>query len=228
MAPKSLHPPMSTAEERELLEFMARMSQQNRLAEVMGYLRETFEGAPVEQQNQSMTDASKRRRSPVQRDPWEVVREQDVIPPGAHNDRPQPSSMASGSSFPQPSSMTSGSMNDAAPFLTAEVFTHEDHVQELADGVKLPNGIESLHHWGSTLCVLPKVAKMRLNYRELVDRSRHDEDLRKYLLMFILRHQGNSDRVHDLKNYLRAIRYTGGETIVHYNGSTSEVRIFKD
>ena len=213
------------AEEREIRAFVMRMHDQNRLHEVFEVLNSNFDmtTAPQPMQPaQAMTDASKRRRSPNAPEPWEVVQEQGIVTPGPRGSRPTSSTMSAAPMAGSAFLPTEANVNNPqrAGYIPADY--------EPVGPVDLPEGISSFRQWGSTVCVLPKVSKLRLNYRELVTKSYQDDDLRKYLTNFILTHQGNSEKVHDLKRYLIAIRYNGSHEVIRYGGGTSEARVFKD
>ena len=83
----------------------------------------------------------------------------------------------------------------------------------------LPNGITSMEHWSRTLCELPKVKGKRASYAELVRESEDNEDLANYLTRFVLRHNGPSPKVRDLRKFLEAINYPGGHHQNAYTGA---------
>ena len=94
-----------------------------------------------------------------------------------------------------------------------------------AGNVQLPTGVNSVTQWGNTLCVLPKVAALKLSYSELVLRAVEDKEVRSYLDNFVRKYQGTSARVKDLRLYLEASQ--GAGPVLYYEGS-SEVRRFKE
>ena len=71
----------------------------------------------------------------------------------------------------------------------------------------LPDGVHSVEEWGRTVCELPKVAKRNQSYQELVAAAPGEEELRKYLLKYVLTYKGTSVKVHDLRRYLEHIHY---------------------
>ena len=95
----------------------------------------------------------------------------------------------------------------------------------VAGNVQLPAGVNSVTQWGNTLCVLPKVAALKLSYSELVLRAVEDKEVRSYLDNFVRKYQGTSARVKDLRLYLEASQGVG--PVLYYEGS-SEVRRFKE
>ena len=94
-----------------------------------------------------------------------------------------------------------------------------------AGNVQLPAGVNSVTQWGNALCVLPKVAALKLSYSELVLRAVEDKEVRSYLDNFVRKYQGTSARVKDLRLYLEASQ--GAGPVLYYEGS-SEVRRFKE
>ena len=90
-----------------------------------------------------------------------------------------------------------------------------------------PDGITSIEHWGRTRCELPKVAKLRASYVELVTRSQTDSDLHTYLLRYVMKHNGPSPKVRDLRKYLEYINFGCDQPQTYLAGSTTEVRKFK-
>ena len=156
--------PTADAEEREIRAFVMRMHEQNRIHEVFEVLNSNFDmtTAPQPMQPaQAMTDASKRRRSPNAPEPWEVVQEQGIVTPGPRGSRPTSSTM---SSAPMAGSA----------FLSTDANVNRQSANGGLHPCGLPEGISSFRQWGSTVCVLPKVSKLRLNYRELVTKSYQD------------------------------------------------------
>ena len=96
-----------------------------------------------------------------------------------------PGSGYSSTANPMPSSTTSG--------------------QGTVNEVVLPMGIDS--KWGRAVCQLPKLVSVNLSYTEIIDRTRHDKDIKSYVETFVLRYQRTSARVHNLKKYHKAVQY---------------------
>ena len=72
---------------------------------------------------------------------------------------------------------------------------------------RLPPGIRDVDHWGASLRELNKVKSRRLTYTELVALSSEDHEIRIYLTRFVLKHNGPSEKVKDLRRYLEFIGY---------------------
>ena len=93
----------------------------------------------------------------------------------------------------------------------------------------LPAGVQSLAQWGQTLCELPKVKSMRASYGDLVTQAATNQELRRYLTDFVMRHNGPSPKVRDLRAYLECIQFPtpldGPPT--YLAGSTTEERKYK-
>ena len=181
-----------------LSRLLNRLDEEGRMDEVWSVLNRssgTTEGPMNENEPAgTMSDASKRRRSPgtsVTSDGWEKVSDQQ--------------------SFAASSGGCSSSIQDVIP-----------------PRVNLPKGIPDIHRWGQTLCELPKVAKKRMTYQELVAEAETNADLRSYLLKFVLRHNGPSPKVRDFREYLEAVRFGSSEPVLYYGSDISDVRRFKD
>ena len=188
----------AAASSADLHAFIHQMDNEGRLGEIMEVLGQAFGTTSTRATPQApgiMTDASKRLR--------------DTEAPDSDHDWGFETIPGSGRGYssttsPMPSTHVSG--------------------QAEPKGVDLPTGVDSLSKWGSTVCQLPKLASLNLSYSEIIDRARHDKEVKSYVETFVLRYQGTSARVHDLKRYLKAVSY-GGDAIC-YDGS-NELRIFK-
>ena len=73
-------------------------------------------------------------------------------------------------------------------------------------GALLPPGVSDVSTWSRTVCTLPKVEKMELTYAELVDKSKTDSDLFRYL-RWVQSNGPVSGKVKDLADYLQASGY---------------------
>ena len=225
MPPMLASSPTADTEERKIRTFVLRMQEQNRKHEVFEVLSYNFDmtTAPQPMQSaQAMTDASKRRRSPNAPEPLGSGSGARHHCPGPRGGHPTSSTTSSasmaGSAFRPADANVNNPQTDG--------YIPSDY--EPVGPVDQPEGISSFRQWGSTVCVLPKGSQLRLNYRELVNKSYQDDDLRKYFTNLILSHPRNSEKVHDLKRYLIAIKYNGGEEVIRYIGGASEARVFKD
>ena len=76
-----------------------------------------------------------------------------------------------------------------------------------AAGRTLPPGIASVDQWGATLCELPKFKAKQWSYTEMVTAAFGDPEVMTYLTKFILRHNGPSPKVKDLRAYLEYIDF---------------------
>lgn len=70
----------------------------------------------------------------------------------------------------------------------------------------LPSGIQSLSHWGQTICELPKVAHMDLSYEEMITKAKTNSMVADYL-KWVFTAGVKSDKVDDLKAYLKARKW---------------------
>ena len=70
--------------------------------------------------------------------------------------------------------------------------------------IALPPGISSVKEWGKTLCELPAVARLKLSYEALSQ----EESQMDYLLWILKQGASKGPRVHDLGQYLQAIKFT--------------------
>ena len=91
--------------------------------------------------------------------------------------------------------------------------------------VQLPTGVTSVRRWGQTLCTLPKLAALKLAYHEIVVCAGCDKNIKPYIENFVLKYNGPSARVNDLKGYLMAVMYSSSDIV--YDGST-DIRTFKE
>ena len=85
----------------------------------------------------------------------------------------------------------------------------------------------SLEEWSRTKCQLPKVAKLHASYGELVNMAREDNEIHTYLRRYIMRHNGPSPKVADLRKFLEYIDYGSTQPIMYMPGSTSIERHLK-
>lgn len=72
--------------------------------------------------------------------------------------------------------------------------------------VTLPEGIESLSHWGKTVCTLPKFAGQKLTYEKLVSKAGTCQETKEYMV-WVKNNAHKSPKVKDLKEYLEAVGY---------------------
>ena len=99
-------------------------------------------------------------------------------------------------------------------------------------GVDLPEGIRDVDHWGSILCVLPKVKSADKTYCEMVQDAQKDVEVHNYLC-WIFSAGMSSAKVKDFQAYLKAIQWTAGhvhaskDAVVYYPNST-EKRIVRN
>lgn len=92
--------------------------------------------------------------------------------------------------------------------------------------VKLPPGVESVSHWGKTVCTLPKLADKKLTYEKLVKEAETSQEIKEYLL-YCHNHSKQSAKMKDLKDYMIAVNYMPEKSVgAYYPGSTS-VREFE-
>ena len=188
----------------ELRRAVRRAEAEGRAEEILAMIRTSFGPGP---DRQGMTDAAKRLR-PEDFSDWELASEvPKASSPAGYNDT---ASSVLGPHVPWRASMASTT-------------------GARGSGHNLPDGVSSLDRWGDTLCVLPKVASKKASYKDLVAEAYEDPEMMGYLTNFVMKHNGPSPKVRDLRQYLEAIHFPnrGGEDPVSYLGNSSTVRIYK-
>ena len=171
---------MSTEQVKQALGFLQSLQQSGHLGELLSQLATTSMEKDV---GGSMSDASKRRLDEVS------VASDDFIP-----------------------------INLSEEIETVE---HKDmgpqQMPKLPKSTSLaavegsfPPGIESLEHWSTTLCELPKVASLKKTYGQLLKTAASDPDMKNYL-KWILKYKGPSDRTLDLAAFLKASGFEQGQ-----------------
>ena len=192
---------------RQLKNILHQAVEEDRLSEVMqviqgscGKLSSAMSSASASMTDVSgsMTDASKRQRD----EGWDVISET--------RSEARPMNLQ-GNQAPIPPKVTNP--GPVQPF----------HPR----GLPLPNGVISLEEWSRTKCQLPKVAKLHASYGELVNMAREDNEIHTYLCRYIMRHNGPSPKVADLRKFLEYIDYGATQPIMYMPGSTSIERHLK-
>ena len=119
--------------------------------------------------------------------------------------------------------MTAGSKHPAAQ-LRQEVF-----LQGRGPG-ELPPGIRSVEHWALTICELPKVKAKEATYIQLVRESFTNTEMRSYLEKFVMKHNGPSPKVKDLRKFLERINHpnVGPNAPVNYPDGAGATRRFRE
>ena len=125
--------------------------------------------------------------------------------------------------------MTAGSMAAGSNQAPAERFRQEVLLQGRGPG-ELPPGIRSVEHRASTICELPKVKAKEATYIELVRESFTNPEMRSYLEKFIMKHNGPSPKVKDLRKFLERINYpnVGPNAPVYYPDGAGAARRFRE
>ena len=172
-------PPRST--EQTLQEMLRQARAEGRSDELLQIIQSSFATSDV----QGMSDAPKRQRSSVTTSGWEDA----VIIPDAGTTKKGPTS-----SGMAPSTATSST--------TQGVILPND-----APRAALPPGIRDVDQWGATICELPKVKAKNACYTDLVNMAFSDPELMTYLTRFVLKHNGPSPKVRDLRLYLEYINF---------------------
>lgn len=78
--------------------------------------------------------------------------------------------------------------------------------EKTPSAITLPSGIQSVSHWGQTVCDLPKVAHLEMSYAELIGKANSDSMVAGYL-KWAYSAGVKSDKVDDLQAYLKAINW---------------------
>ena len=198
----------------EITAVLNRAHQEGRTAEVFRVIASSFDqhdqqaaSSALVTQGQmratgAMSDASKRQRSASHHDPdWELAG--DDVDGATGNGGGDPSTTAG----------TAATVMGPVP----------------PNPANFPPGIMSIQQWGNTVCELPKVKSRRATYRELVQMSIHEDDLRQYFTKFVLKHNGPSPKVRDLRRFLEAIDYKniGQPPPVYYPNSDGAQRVMR-
>lgn len=84
------------------------------------------------------------------------------------------------------------------------------------EDIPLPEGIRSLHQWGTTVCELPKFAKRDLTYSSMLVEAKTSKEMANYL-GWVLTAGTKSPKLDDLRAFLKASGFDpkslDGETI---------------
>ena len=75
--------------------------------------------------------------------------------------------------------------------------------------IRLPEGLQSLKQWGSTICELPNVAKRDMTYDMMVTEADSCKEMRDYLT-WVTNSGVKSSKMDDIRAYLKAVQYSPG------------------
>ncbi|CAK8996063.1 unnamed protein product [Durusdinium trenchii] len=111
-----------------------------------------------------------------------------------------------------------GSMNDSSKRrLTSSVVSAKEELDQFEVGysshagteIRLPEGLQSLKQWGSTICELPKVAKREMTYDMMITEADSCKEMRDYLT-WVTNSGVKSSKMDDIRAYLKAVQYSPG------------------
>lgn len=91
--------------------------------------------------------------------------------------------------------------------------------------ISLPEGIESVSHWGKTLCTLPKCASLKLTYEKMVIRADTSQEIKDYLF-WVKNNSEKSAKIKDLKDYLEITGFYASQKVGTNYPGTSMIREF--